>query len=256
MSAEDARLSRLTALIDGSIDELDVAIPAWETSRRPDGDSALISRMNGARLAAPFQVVREALHVQVIMALARLWDADRRDGGSIGFELVSTELRKGDVRAALRERAEAACALRLAETRDARTGQLLSVSDPDHHAWLRQRLPSDIAAAIAAQNTRVEKWCTTYTHYRTNRIQCALAELWTLRNKRVGHRQLSDLQTQTTRTYRIHNLGRILRASELLTEGALLCVKDEHYRFSETHRMYARAAGSFWSALPKGSDSR
>jgi hypothetical protein len=233
-------------LVDAAVHEIDVSIAAWESVRRPDQDEVLVRNINQARVDTTFSVIRQALHTQVLMALARLWDRGQQP---IGFNKIAVELQKADVSSALIARAAGSAESRLAETRDARTGNFLSVANPVLFQALRDRLPETKALAAKSVELGISDWLHRYQSYVDHRIGDGLHELRTLRDKRVAHWDLSDIENGAQRTYRLHHLGRILRASEILTEQALLLSRDDHLRFIETHRLYNTEAEKFWTSI-------
>lgn len=180
------------------------------------------------------------------MALARLWDHGR---SPIGFSKIAAELASADVLSALSASAEAWVERRHSETRDARTGDLLSAADPIRFQERQDRMPEIVAEARNLVSNRVSSWLNLYQSYSEDRIRDGLSELRTVRDKRIAHWDEADIANGTTRTYRLHRIGRVLRASELLVERALLLSRDEHLRFVETHRLYALEASRFWSRL-------
>ena len=75
-------------------DELEIAAAVHETWKVAARDRALHARIGTSRVAVAFYIIRDALRRDVILALMRLWDKDRRavDMKSIANSLCDTRV--------------------------------------------------------------------------------------------------------------------------------------------------------------------
>jgi hypothetical protein len=63
---------------------LDLAVAFYETFVPTGQDGGLIDRVNAVEIYPAFNIISDALHINSIMALCRIWDT-RRDTANLNF---------------------------------------------------------------------------------------------------------------------------------------------------------------------------
>lgn len=244
MSAATARLARLA---QAALEQIDIAIACWESARPADTDAALVNSMNGTLEANTFLIIRDALRVEAVLAIRRLWD---ERGDSLGFCHISAELRTPSVQEAIRRRRRYLAKSRLETMRDARTGRLLSDADPVAFAYSLARLPEMEANAASSVDSDIAAWKTNYHRYKNILLRTEIEYMRQLRNKRLTHHDISaGIDTPFVSLVTFRDTARILRASEILVQSARTLANDDHYSFLDSHRIEARYARKFWGRL-------
>ena len=85
----DDIIRALRTKVDAATDELDIAVAVHETWKVAARDRALHARIGTSRVAVAFYIIRDALRRDVILALMRLWDKDRR---AVGMKSIANNL--------------------------------------------------------------------------------------------------------------------------------------------------------------------
>ena len=84
----------LIKTIRSIIDDMDQAVAFYETYLPTGKDADLIHRVNGASVHPAFNIISDALHRNVLMALCRIWDSR---GDTANLNSLASELRKPKV---------------------------------------------------------------------------------------------------------------------------------------------------------------
>ena len=163
MDDTQKRIERLERLVDTARQEIQLAVMFHETWRPAAYDSGLHARIGTSYAAHAFQIIRMSLRRELILALTRLWDRDRK---AVGMSHIATRLQDPEFFEAL------------VQFRARRLG-LRSMFNPDP---VRESLTPSRDLIVSLINKYSENGSASQV----------LQKLRTLRNKRLAHRQLPD----------------------------------------------------------------
>lgn len=244
-----ASLKSLDRLVEIAVQEVDIAIATWEAARPANNSHALLSRLTGTYEANTFLAVRSALNAQTAMALSRLWDS-RAD--SAGFSQIHHRLSSPNIQNLILGRYRVSIVDRYHQV------QLVGceddpTQDESLRAFLSRRIPEEQKVASDTATRNIADWLASFLHYKDHHISKELSKLRSYRNRRMAHRALDHLSVEPVN---LREIGRVLRASEILTQKLLLVVQRSELRFLDSHRVHADHAETFWSFVAESPRKR
>lgn len=165
----NAQIILLAKKVDAATQEFDMAVTFHEVWKPAIYDKDVIKRMGVSYATNAFHIVRTALRREMLLALMRLWDNDRR---SVGVHVIADALRNSAIIDALAKK-------RAAKYKD------IDVEVQMKKELLQQR--DEIVALVGKYHTEVGRL------FRSGEPRVMLKKLKTLRNKRLAHRDLRPL---------------------------------------------------------------
>lgn len=240
MLISDVKIVALRAKVVAASEEVDKAIQFHEVWKPAAYDAALHERMGRSYSTNTFLIIRQALRLEMLLALTRLWD---RDAKAVGMSGIANTLCNGRVVDAL-----------AAECEEYYANTPLLNCDPDYPEDLRQEIEqfhranelqfgreqSKLLRDRAAEAVGVIR---SYAKGEPN--YATLNALLDLRNQQMAHRQVNasvagfDATNADIEAFyqQMLNLIRLLRGA----------VENVDYRPEETARIRRRHAELFWA---------
>lgn len=215
----DDQISLMKETVRAAEDEIVMAVMFHETWRPAAYDAALQERMGESFATHSFQIVRWSLRREMLLALTRLWDTNRR---GIRMAAIAEVLRDEHFFSALIVR-------RAADMR---------LSDGGVEEYLRETLEPKRAAVLRL----VRKYSDGGAGFGV------LKNLRTLRHQRLAHRQIvdapaprTDASDEEVESFYADNLELVRLLLSLVTATA--------FDFSEAASVYGHHAGLFWASV-------
>ena len=237
----DDIIRALRTKVDAATDELDIAAAVHETWKVAARDRALHARIGTSRVAVAFYIIRGALRRDVILALMRLWDKDRR---AVSMKSIANSLCDTRVVDALAADCESHWDIR-------HHGPLEEMSE-EGRAALQNHESAFAREQSTALRARVVEVIDIVASYSRGGSHCStFAKLEELRNERLAHRQvISARRAQATGadpSYRevesfyqdMVKLIRLLRS----------VVLNSDYDPEQGARIHRRNAALFWAGI-------
>ena len=185
----DDIIRALRTKVDAATDELDIAVAVHEAWKVAARDRALHARIGTSRVAVPFYIIQDALRRDVILALMRLWDKDRR---AVGMKSIANSLCDTRVVDALAADCESHWDIR-------HHGPLEEMSE-EGRAALQNHESAFAREQSTALRARVVEVIDIVASYSRGGSHCStFAKLEEHRNERLAHRQvISARRAQAT----------------------------------------------------------
>jgi hypothetical protein len=217
MEINDPKIVALQLKVTAAQQEFDWAIAFHEVWKPPAYDRDLHSRLGKSLATQAFRVTRSALRREMILALMRLWDKDRR---AIGMESVWATLRDGEVVDAL------------ALDRARRLGLL------DAFKAMRDDLgmKADNVLSLVGK------------YMKGGRSEGVLKRLRALRHERLAHRQVEPATARGADTTD-DEIEEFYQDNSKLIQTLLSLVNAMAYDPSGTASVFGRYASSFWARI-------
>jgi len=218
------RIISLAKKVDAATQEFDMAVTFHEVWKPAVYDDNLRKRMGVSYATNAFHVVRTALRREMLLALMRLWDNDRR---SVGMHVIADALRNPDIISALAKQRAA------------------SYKDTYVEGEMRKELLGQRDKIIAL----VKKYFTEVgTSFENGKARVVLKKLKALRNKRLAHRDIRALAA-TGAVPVDAEIESFYQDMSRLISLLLHLVKGHGYDPQETAEVYGFHAKFFWTGV-------
>ncbi|MGD0420630.1 MAG: hypothetical protein ABSA68_13805 [Xanthobacteraceae bacterium] len=215
----NAQITSLAKKVDAATQELDMAVTFHEVWKPAIYDKDVIKRMGVSYATNAFHIVRTALRREMLLALMRLWDNDRR---SVGVHVIADALRNSAIIDALAKK-------RAAEYKN------IDVEVQMKKELLQQR--DEIVALV-------EK----YYSFKDRKARDVLKKLKALRNKRLAHRDMRPLAA-TGAVPIDTEIESFYQDMSKLISLLLHLVKAHGYDPQQTAEVFRFYASHFWAAV-------
>jgi hypothetical protein len=224
MKINDPKIISLAKRVDAATQEFDMAVTFHEVWKPTVYDGDLRKRMGVSYATNAFHVVRTALRREVLLALMRLWDNDRR---SVGMHAIADTLRDSSIIDALAKE-------RAAQYKDTHVEAQMKKE------LLQQR--DKIFALVGKYFTEVGN------SFENGGARVVLKKLKVLRNKRLAHRDVRALAA-TGAVPLDTDIESFYQDMSKLISLLLHLVKGHGYDPQETAEVYRFHAKFFWAAV-------
>lgn len=215
----NAQITSLAKKVDAATQELDMAVTFHEVWKPAIYDKDVIQRMGVSYATNAFHIVRTALRREMLLALMRLWDNDRR---SVGVHVIADALRNSAIIDALAKKRAAEC-------------KNIDVEVQMKKELLQQR--DEIVALV-------EK----YYSFKDRKARDVLKKLKALRNKRLAHRDMRPLAA-TGAVPIDTEIESFYQDMSKLISLLLHLVKAHGYDPQQTVEVFRFYASHFWAAV-------
>ncbi|WP_144155456.1 hypothetical protein [Paraburkholderia sp. BCC1885] len=214
------RIADLERQIDIALEEITLVIGLHESWKPMAYDEALIDRMGTSFATGTFSVIRRALRREMLMALMRIWDDDKR---AISIRRIVSALREpGLFDALVRLRAEAT------------TGGFQIILAEHIESNFRERIE------------RVGQLC---DKYESNGIASdVMKRLVIFRNTSLAHRQ-KEARTAAHRSAKDEAVEAFYLDTRTIVEDLMHVVRSTAIDMKDTAQVYGLYARFFWEAV-------
>jgi hypothetical protein len=215
MATVDPRIWALRRKIEAAQQEFDLAVTFHEVWKQGAYDVDLHARMGTSYATQAFNVVLMALRREMVLAMVRLWDRDKR---AVGMQAIAEDIRTPDVMNAI--------------TKD-RTDRM-------GIAGAEAQLRADLYRKASEALTLVAKYD------RTGPDADVLERLRNLRNTRLAHRQATPIAPHSA-DLTDKEIESFYQDNSKLIHVLLSLVNAHAYDPEETAEVYRHYAGHCWA---------